>query len=122
MAIAPHQSTISSCLQEYGTQLAPASFVRKQIQLKNELKTQDAAHKILRYLMDNPKAKDTLEGIVEWWLLQQNIKQSITLIRGAVDKLIQKGFLVETQGTGRTTYYQVNNEKLPEIAALIQNA
>ena len=90
--------------------------------MKNEHKTRDAAHKILRYLMDNPKAKDTLEGIVEWWLLQQNIKQSITIIRSAVGTLIQKGFLVETQGTGKTTYYQVNNERLPEISALILNA
>ena len=89
--------------------------------MKYQHKTQQAANKILRYLIENPKAKDTLEGIVDWWLLQQDIKQSVTLIRKAVDGLIHKGFLLEKQGNGRTKYYQVNREKLPEIAALIES-
>lgn len=88
--------------------------------MKSEHITQQAASKILRYLMDNPKAKDTLEGIVNWWLLQQDIKQSVALIRKAVDGLIHKGFLLERQGNDRTKYYQVNHEKLSEITALIE--
>ena len=82
--------------------------------------TQKTSHRILAYLMDNPEAQDTLEGIVDWWLLQQDIKRNVALIRKTVDGLIHKGFLLERQGTGSTKYYQVNRERLPEISALIQ--
>ena len=91
---------------------------------KNELKnkcveTQETSHKILAYLMDNPDAQDTFEGIVDWWLLQQDIMRNVALIRQIVDGLLQEGFLLERQGDGRRKYYQLNRERLPEISALI---
>jgi len=82
--------------------------------------TQETSHKILAYLMDNPDAQDTLEGIVDWWLLQQDIKRNVALIRKTVDELIHKGFLLERHGNNRTKYYQVNRERLHEISALIE--
>ena len=82
--------------------------------------TQETSHKILAYLMDNPDAQDTLEGIVDWWLLQQDIKRNVALIRKTVDALIHRGFLLERQGNDRTKHYQVNRERLPEISALIE--
>jgi len=82
--------------------------------------SQETSHKILTYLMDNPNAQDTFEGIVDWWLLQQDIKRNVALIRKTVDELIHQGFLLERQGHGTTKYYQVNRERLPEISALIQ--
>ena len=92
---------------------------------KNKLKhkrdeTQETSHKILAYLMDNPDAQDTLKGIVDWWLLQQDIKRNVALIRKTVDALIHRGFLLERQGNDRTKHYQVNRERLPEISALIE--
>jgi hypothetical protein len=91
--------------------------------LKYELKdeTQETANKILAYLMANPDAKDTLEGILDWWLLQQDLKRNIALVRKALDGLIGKKFLLERKGNDRQKYYQVNHEKLNEIATLIKN-
>ncbi len=90
--------------------------------MKYELKdeTQETAHKILGYLMANPNAKDTLEGILDWWLLQQDFKRNIALVRKALDELIDKKFLLERKGNDRQRYYQVNHEKLTEIAILIE--
>ena len=82
--------------------------------------TQETSHKILAYLMDNPDAQDTLEGIVDWWLLQQDIKRNVALIKETVDGLIDRGFLLERLGHDRTKYYQLNRERLPEISALIE--
>jgi hypothetical protein len=94
-----------------------------KVNLKSQRdKTQETSYKILAYLMDNPDAQDTLKGIVDWWLLQQDIKRNVALIRKTVDRLIHKGFLLERQGKDQTKYYQVNREKLPEISALINNA
>jgi len=81
--------------------------------------TQETSHKILAYLMDNPEAQDTLEGIVAWWLLQQDIKRNVELVRKAVDGLLYKGFVLERQRANRK-YYQVNRERLSEISAIIE--
>ena len=81
----------------------------------------ETSHKILAYLMDNPDAKDTLKGIIDWWMLQQDIKRNVAQIRKTVDDLIHKGFLLEHKAIDRTKYYQVNRERLPEISALIVN-
>ena len=98
------------------------SKVRKKNKLNyKRVETQETSHKILAYLMDNPDAQDTFEGIVDWWLLQQDIKRNVTLIRKTVDELIHEGFLLERQGNSGTKYYQVNRERLPEISVLIQN-
>jgi hypothetical protein len=70
--------------------------------------------------MDNPEAQDTFKGIVDWWMLQQDIKRNIALIKKVVDRLIHKGFLLEKLGMDKTKYYQVNRERLAEISALIQ--
>ena len=83
--------------------------------------TKETAHKILAYLMDNPNAQDTLEGILDWWLLQQDLKRNIALVRKALDELISKKFLLERKGNDKQKYYQVNHEKLTEIATLIRN-
>jgi hypothetical protein len=91
--------------------------------LKYERKdeTQETAHKILAYLMDNPNAQDTLEGILDWWLLQQDLKRNIALVRKALDDLIDKKFLLQRKGNDKQKYYQVNREKLNEIATLMKN-
>lgn len=80
----------------------------------------ETSHKILGYLMDNPEAQDTLDGIVQWWLLQQDIKRNVALIRKTVEDLLYRGFILERQGNDSRKYYRVNHERLPEISAFIQ--
>ncbi len=87
---------------------------------QEHIETQETAYKILEYLMDNPDAQDTLEGIVDWWLLQQDIKRNVALVRMTVEELTYKGFLLERHGNDMRKYYQVNQEKLHEITAIIE--
>jgi hypothetical protein len=95
--------------------------MKEQMKLKNKRnETRETSHKILAYLMNNPDAQDTLKGIVDWWLLQQDLRWNVALIRKAVDGLIHKGFLLERLGNSKTKYYRVNRGRLPEISALIQ--
>ena len=58
-------------------------YIRKDIRA--------TSHKILGYLIDHPDAKDTLEGIADWWMLQQDIKRNVAHIRKTVDELTVKG-------------------------------
>jgi len=84
------------------------------------VETHETAYKILGYLMDNPDAKDTLEGIVDWWLMQQDIRQNVALISKTVEELLHKGYLLERHGNDMRKHYQVNHEKLHEITALVE--
>ena len=47
-------------------------------------KTFQTGYQILAYLVEHPKAQDTVEGIVEWWLLERAIKYQKTQIVKAI--------------------------------------
>jgi Fe2+ or Zn2+ uptake regulation protein len=78
------------------------------------------SREILEYLLENPNAQDTQEGIVEWWLLQQEITRSTGLVRGALNILVNQGFLLQHRASDMKTYYRVNREKHEEIALLLE--
>lgn len=75
---------------------------------------------ILAYLLDHPEAQDTLDGIVEWWLLEQNIRHHASLVKDAVDELVGSGFLVEHKRQNSKTSYRVNKNKLNEVRNILE--
>ena len=46
----------------------------------------DLSDKILKYLFKHPDGNDTLEGITEWWLLNQRISYEMKRVKAAVLK------------------------------------
>ena len=75
---------------------------------------------ILAYLAEHPKAQDTLEGIVEWWLLEQEIKRRTVMVQDALAELVAKGLVVERKGRDGRMHYRLNRQKRQEIAALLK--
>lgn len=67
------------------------------------------AVEILSYLRRNPRACDSLEGIVEWWLLEQHIDHRMEQVRSALRELISAGLVVEEERGGGPRY-RVNAE------------
>lgn len=67
-----------------------------------------ACHDILAYLLENPDAGDTLDGIVEWWLLSQRIGFEIQTVSQALDKLVADGLIVEQKAAGSRVIYRAN--------------
>ena len=65
------------------------------------------AYEILRYLIKNPGAQDTLEGIVDWWFLGRNIKYQKLLVKKALDMLVEDGLVIANQGTDSRTIYKL---------------
>jgi DNA-binding MarR family transcriptional regulator len=65
-----------------------------------------ACYYILSYLLDNPDAGDTLEGIVEWWVLHQRIRFETQTVSQAVAKLVDDGFIVEQKGPDSRVIYR----------------
>lgn len=69
----------------------------------------------MRYLQTNPEAKDTLQGIAEWWLLQEKIAAAVDQVSNAVKWLVANGYLVEKQIPGSTVYYEINPARRDDV-------
>lgn len=70
--------------------------------MKREAKV---AEQILRYLGEHPQACDTLEGVVRWWVMQQQLSESVELVQAALMQLEAEGAVTEQQlADGRTLY------------------
>jgi len=80
------------------------------------------ANEILASLVKHPEAQDTLEGITEWWLLEQQIQYAVAEVDGALNKLVAGGLLVTRQCADGRTYYGLNRTKEREIRRHLREA
>jgi hypothetical protein len=78
------------------------------------------AQRILRHLQANPEAKETLEGIAEWWLLQERIAEAVEQVSEAIEWLVVNGYLLEKGIAGGKTLYEINQDKWNEITELLK--
>jgi hypothetical protein len=78
-----------------------------------ELGRIDAA--ILNYLRNHPNAQDTLEGITEWWLPNEQIQTQTTLVKEALCELVDQGLIIELTGRDSQVRYRLNERRLKEI-------
>jgi len=79
--------------------------------------TSQLADDILAYLVEHPMAQDTVEGIVEWWLLKQEVEKQTVAVKAALAELVRQGFVLERQGREGRVYYHLNHRKKDEIDA-----
>jgi hypothetical protein len=78
------------------------------------------AFNILAYLARHPEAKDGLEGIAEWWILEQHVVNQTALVVAALETLVRKGWLVAEKKAGRGRIYGINPDKASEIEKLVR--
>lgn len=65
---------------------------------------------ILSYLQKNPDARDTLEGIVKWWLEVERIESSVDEVADALESLVQREIIRIEETKSGTTFYGINKE------------
>lgn len=82
---------------------------------KSFLDKSDIAWEILAYLAEHPDAQDTIDGIIEWWLLESKIKYQIAAVGKALSELVKKGFVLEETAGDSQTRYQINRKKIGDI-------
>lgn len=78
------------------------------------------AYEILQYLIDNPNAQDTVEGITTWWLLVRTIKHQTLLVKEALAMLVRDGLVIAHEGSDSRTYYKLNVRRRKKIISLLQ--
>lgn len=74
---------------------------------------------ILAYLVEHPEAQDTVDGIVEWWLLEREIKFQTARVKEVLCELVAKGLIIEQKGNGSKVRYLVNQSRFEEIRKLV---
>lgn len=80
------------------------------------------ASEILSYLLKNPDAGDTLEGIAQFWRARQRVDLRLSDVQDAVARLVAEGLvkvrLSRSSGTrSAQRYYQLNPLRKNEIAS-----
>lgn len=80
--------------------------------MRNDQQEQhEICYSILAYLSANPDAGDTLDGIVEWWLLRQRLKFETRNVSEAVAKLVSEGLIEEHEEADSHIIYRLNSSK-----------
>jgi hypothetical protein len=59
---------------------------------------------IQRYVAQHPEAKDTVEGIVQWWLGPQ-VRASVAEVKAALGRMVTQGQMVSEQQVDGRIYY-----------------
>lgn len=77
-----------------------------------EASLSEIATEILEYLRRNPEARDTLEGVVQWWLPEREIKRRTVEIKDALDELVRQGLLSEHKGKDEQISYRLPGKGL----------
>lgn len=80
----------------------------------------EIAHDVLAYLIKNAEAGDTLEGIVEWWLLEQEIRRGSAEVKETLDELVARQLIGEYERPDKRVHYRINPGKEKEIRTLVE--
>ena len=80
---------------------------------------QPIAEEILGYLVARPNAQDTLEGIVEWWLLEQKIDVQTARVKETLAGLIADGLIIEGQAGESRRLYKLNRRRLKTVLKML---
>ncbi len=80
---------------------------------------EEAANRILKYINENPDAKDTASNICNWWMLQEKIDYTIKIVAEALNLLISKQLVIEKEITGSEKIYRINKSKKKEISKIV---
>ena len=77
------------------------------------------AREILSYLAEHPQAQDSLEGVMQWWLLEREIRRWTVQVRAALAGLVADGLVLERQvGSGRMVY-RINDQRLKDVQTFL---
>ena len=76
---------------------------------------------ILSYLIKNPNAEDTFDGIVEWWLMEERIQSERAEVRKALDELVARGLVIVLEQKSGHARYRLNPEQRAEIKTIVNS-
>ncbi len=88
----------------------------------DENRDRELARDILRYLFTHSEAKDTLQGIAQWWLLREWTERRLQDVERAIVLLEKAGLVLKKVQSGQEPRYAMNPTRKSEIKRLLQGA
>jgi len=76
---------------------------------------------ILQYLVEHPDAKDTIEGILKWWLPDGH-RWGRGEVQKALDLLVSKAWLTKRVTIPTKEVYGINKDRTQEIRSFLQQS
>jgi hypothetical protein len=70
---------------------------------------------ILDYLARQPEAQDTIDGILQWWVLDSCVRSWAPKIAKTIGKLVEQGFLEEKPSSDGRIFYHVSARYLSTL-------
>lgn len=71
-------------------------------------------------MYEHPEAQDTIDGILQWWLLERKIKYQQTMVKDALSELVTKGYVLEHKNADSKKHFRANNNKRKEIEMFLR--
>lgn len=62
----------------------------------------------MTYLTEHPEARDSLDGIVQWWLLECRINHQTALVKEALADLVSQGLIIKHTIDDSQPLYSLN--------------
>jgi len=75
---------------------------------------------VLTYLLAHSEAEDTIEGIVDWWLLEEKIKHRKKEVQAVLDELVARALITTRKSEDSRVRYRINERKVSEIRELLK--
>ncbi len=76
---------------------------------------------VLAYLRTNPNAKDTAEGVEQWWLRRWGADFDQTGVTEALEHLVQRGWLTVRGSLSGHRLYGLNQTRRIELQQLLRS-
>jgi hypothetical protein len=80
--------------------------------------------RILTYLIENPGARDTTDGIIDWWLAAGRVEgsqagQAKEEVEKILELMVDKQWLIGKKTDASPKLYGINEEKIDEIETFL---
>jgi hypothetical protein len=72
---------------------------------------------ILLYLENQPHAQDTLDGVLDWWLLRNRMVK-VSEVKTALRQLVEDDWLLVRRTMNGRALYRLNQSKAPSLRGL----
>lgn len=76
---------------------------------------------ILVYLLKHPSAKDTVEGVSQWWMGGEPTTYRQDEIQEALSSLVARRILTKRETVQSKTLYSLNPEMMEEIHRFVED-
>jgi hypothetical protein len=94
---------------------------RRVIKLKTFIMATEPAlfRQVLQCFARFPQRQDTLQGITQWWLMENRIEWAVTEVQAALDELVARDLVVARRTADGQTRYKINATAREAIEALL---